>query len=82
MNDPERGRTAGRKAARYFGAEFQANPGDSMADHRYNMAWYYGHKSWSEMLEDERTEAMELFEAGKKAEKACQRQRERNDHDQ
>ena len=44
-----------------------------MADHRYNMAWYYGHESWAEMPQDLKDEAMELFRAGQKAEKACQK---------
>lgn len=65
MNEPERGREAGKRNARYFGAEYQANRSNSTRQEYFeSIAWYYGHESWDEMTDEERTEAIEEFNEG------------------
>ena len=76
MEEPKRGREEGKVVAKYFGTEYQANPGSSRMEYYDSIAWYYGHEKWSEMKDDERQEAAKLFEAGVRKEQKAQAQDE------
>jgi hypothetical protein len=72
VNEPERGREEGKRAARYFGAEYQANPGSDRLEYYESIAWYYEKGSWAEMSDDERQEAIFEFNEGIKRERRAQ----------
>lgn len=64
---------AGKSAAFYFGAEYEANlpspPGSSLLEYYEDIAIKYGHKSWSEMTIIEKHEARAAFDAGRRLER-------------
>lgn len=75
MNTPKRGEKEALQAARYFGAEYQANlpHGDSRFDYYENIAWYYGEgKKWADLPPDFKAAAVTLFNEGVQAEKKHQ----------
>ena len=69
MKGIKTGREEGKRAARYFGTEFQANPGSSRMEYMDSIAAYYGFDRWRDMPKDLREEASKEFSAGIAAEK-------------
>jgi hypothetical protein len=60
-----------QRAAREFGAEACANGRKYMNnDDRVSIAYYHSAKTWNEMTEHDRDEAMRLFSEGYEAERA------------
>lgn len=60
-------------AARYFGAECQANPGTSFSDYASDIALRYGKKRrWSDLTAAEMAEVRTAFSEGRAEEKALQ----------
>lgn len=59
----------GQEAARYFGAECEANPGSSWSDYAEDCASYYGKSKWRDLTPDEKAEALAAFNAGRKDER-------------
>lgn len=70
----ERNYEAGIKAARYFGAEYQANPGSSLREYIESAAWYFGpdKETQSDLSSSEKTELQKAFQEGRQAERALQ----------
>jgi len=72
----ERNPEAGRRAARYFGAEAEANPGTFFQyDYADTIAFYWGYGEeyedglWKKMTAEEQAEARQLFKEGRRAER-------------
>ena len=60
-------------AARYFGAECQANPGTSFSDYASDIALRYGKgKKWSDLTKEEMAAARAAFSQGREEERALQ----------
>jgi hypothetical protein len=74
MENQKRGIKEGARAARQFGAELQANPGENRRDYLDSAAWYFreGVERFSQLTEEEKTICRTEFEAGIAAEKALQ----------
>jgi hypothetical protein len=69
MDDVSRGFQEGVKAARYFGAEFQANPGSHKVDYLNDAADYFCKGATiKDLSTSERKALYEAFNAGMKAE--------------
>jgi hypothetical protein len=59
-----------RAAARYWGAECEANPGTSFsADYALDCALKYGRASWAECTSAEKSEIRLAFREGREAER-------------
>lgn len=61
------------QAARYWGAEFQANPGDARSEYLDSIAMKLGKEQWSDISRDQRTILLKAFHEGMSAERALQR---------
>lgn len=68
--DIKTGRAEGKRAARYFGAEYWCNrETSSRLEYLESVAAYYGHKTFAEMPDELKKEARAEFEAGIRDEK-------------
>lgn len=71
MSDIKKGFDEGVKAARYFGTEFQANPGSDMDEYLSDCASYFGFDSFMEMPAKEKAACLAAFNEGIKAERGA-----------
>lgn len=62
----------GVEAARYFGAEFQANPGSNRQEYLDSCANYFGKDCFRDLGPKEKGACRDAFNAGIKAEKELQ----------
>lgn len=64
----------GPKAAKAFGAEYQANPGSSRKEYLDSSAYYFGNdkEKFSDLSPEEKTICLKEFNAGVAQEKALQ----------
>ncbi len=61
----------GRRSARYFGSECEANPGTSFSeDYANDCALRYGRASYAACTNAEKSEILAAFAEGRKAERA------------
>jgi len=73
MNKIKRGFEEGVEAARYFGSEYQANPGSDQLEYFDSIADYFRKDAlWSDLSSKEKQAAREAFKKGVEAEKRCQ----------
>lgn len=72
--DMERNYEAGIKAARYMGAEYQANPGSSRMEYIDSAAWYFGpdKECQKDLTKEEREALHKAFREGQAAERDLQ----------
>lgn len=71
--DIKRGTEEALKAARYFGAEYQANPGSDRMEYLDDVADYLGADlTWKDLTREQKKPLLEAFKRGIEAEKACQ----------
>jgi acyl-CoA reductase-like NAD-dependent aldehyde dehydrogenase len=59
-------------AARYFGAEYQANPGSSRSEYMESIAMKLGQERWFSLTPEQRRVCGNAFEEGRRAEKKLQ----------
>jgi hypothetical protein len=64
---------AALRAAEYFGAECEANPGSTMSDYTYDMALRVGHKEWNDVPSATKRALTKAFLEGRKAERELTR---------
>ena len=55
-------------AAKYFGAEYEANPGSSRMEYLGDCSHYFG-KPWNELSQEDKNEIIAAFERGRAEEK-------------
>lgn len=73
MDDTKRGFKEGVEAARYFGSEFQANPGSDKMEYLDAIADYFREDAtWKDLTNKEKEAAKEAFRKGVEAEKRLQ----------
>lgn len=58
------------RAAKYFGAEYAANPGSSRLEYMESIALKMGKKTWSELAFDDKRQFSRAFDEGVREEKA------------
>lgn len=67
------GREEGKRTARYFGKECQANAADRFEDFLDDIALYYGYKSWDRLPKELKDEATAEFKEGERQEREAQK---------
>jgi hypothetical protein len=72
MDPTKRGKKEGASAARYFGSEYQANPGSSRRDYLNDSAWYFGVDDYKKLSPEDREVCDREFAAGIAAERKLQ----------
>lgn len=74
MNKPKKSKEAGARAARQFGAEYQANPGSSRMEYLDSAACYFreGVDRVKDLDKEESAILFREFKEGMKAERECQ----------
>lgn len=74
MNNTPRNSEQGPKSARYMGAEWAANPGESRKEYLDSAAYYFGEdkETFYELSPDEKSACLTAFNEGVAAERALQ----------